>query len=874
MNLRRFMFSCVPLCLSLAVPFAAPVRADQAIYTDSLQNSWQNWSWASVNLASGSPVHTGADAIAITAASYSALYLHHDPQATTSNASLTFWINGGPIGGGGQSLQVQATLSGAPQKAYALTPPTANTWVQVVIPLSALGVAGNANFDGFWIQDTTGQSTVPAFSVDDITLVTGPPTPTGPVTIAVDAKAGRHAISPLVYGVAYGDAQSLADLNAPLNRLGGNNTSRYNWNLDADNRAADYYFESIGDTPVGQTIVPGKRGDTFIATSQAGGAQAMLTIPTIGWVAKLTPNGDKLASFSVKKYGAQQATDPYMPDAGNGIFPNGSLVTGNDPSDADVPNSVDLEGGWISHLTSKWGTATQGGLSYYIMDNEPSIWYSTHRDVHPVGPTMDEIKNDILAYGAKVKSLDPSASVVGPEEWGWNGYLYSGFDQQYLGAHNYQGHPDRDAHGGQDYLPWLLDQLHQNDVATGKRLLDVFSVHFYPQNGEFSNAVDAATAQRRSRSTRQLWDPNYVSESWINDKVMLIPRLRSWVNTYYPGTKIGLTEYNWGAEGDMNGATTQADIYGIFGREGLDLATRWTMPAAGSPVYLAMKLYRNYDGHKSGFGDQSVSDTAPDPDTVSSFAAVRSSDGALTITVINKNLSSAAPVTVSLANFAPGKAAQAWQLAGGAVSRLTDLPVASSALSLTVPAESVTLLVVPPAQVVQKLAASADAPVRAGQYADTNYGTSPLLNCKRQTSDSQSAYNWADYLKFDLTGVTTAPQQALLTLTVNPASRPSRGFETIQLYAVADTSWTESGLTWNNAPGLNRADFSSAGTLLSVLSVPMASGTVSFNLTSFVLANLGKVVGLQLVDKSASGNYLAFNSREAVSGAPQLTLSY
>ena len=61
-----------------------------------------------------------------------------------------------------------------------------------------------------------------------------------------------------------------------------------------------------------------------------------------------------------------------------------------------------------------------------------------------------------------------------------------------------------------------------------------------------------------------------------NNILMLIPRMKGWVASYYPGTKIGITEYNWGAEGYINGATAQADILGIFGREGLDLATRWT----------------------------------------------------------------------------------------------------------------------------------------------------------------------------------------------------------------------------------------------------------------------------------------------------------
>src|SRR5205085_5735104 len=142
--------------------------------------------------------------------------------------------------------------------------------------------------------------------------------------------------------------------------------------------------------------------------------------------------------------------------------------------------------------------------------------------------------------------------------------------------------------------------------------------------------------------TRQLWDPNYVDQSWIastgidGGKVNLINRMKAWVGSYYPGTRIGITEYNWGAEGHMNGATTQADILGIFGREGLDLANRWTTPGTDTPTYKAIKLYRNYDDKGSAFGETSVRADAPDSDRLSAFAAVRASDGALTVMVVSK----------------------------------------------------------------------------------------------------------------------------------------------------------------------------------------------------------------------------------------------
>ena len=66
--------------------------------------------------------------------------------------------------------------------------------------------------------------------------------------VSVDAAANRHAINPNIYGVAFATAAQLQDLNAPLNRMGGNNTSRYNWQLNADNKDQDWYFESIGDS--------------------------------------------------------------------------------------------------------------------------------------------------------------------------------------------------------------------------------------------------------------------------------------------------------------------------------------------------------------------------------------------------------------------------------------------------------------------------------------------------------------------------------------------------------------------------------------------------------------------------------------------------
>src|SRR5260370_2648751 len=146
--------------------------------------------------------------------------------------------------------------------------------------------------------------------------------------------------------MGFGSAADLADLNWPGKRSGGNAEAGYNGQANASNRAADYFFESIGEA----SSVPGEHADTFISDTKAAGAQAMITVPIIGWVAKLGPTRGKLASFSVAKYGPQQWTDPWMPDAGNGTRSDGSMIANNDPNDASMQVDSPFQVAWLHHL--------------------------------------------------------------------------------------------------------------------------------------------------------------------------------------------------------------------------------------------------------------------------------------------------------------------------------------------------------------------------------------------------------------------------------------------------------------------------------------------------------------------------------------------
>lgn len=778
--------------------FAASVGAqtNQSIYTDALQNGWDDWSWsATLDFNSSAQFHSGAKAIAVNLNGWGGLSLHHADINTSNYTNLTFWVHGGATGG--QQLKIFAELGTTPQSSLNLPTLTANTWQQITFSLAALGVANQPNFARFSIQNNT-DSTAPTFYVDDMALVTNshpsagvtltaptsgtsffalatialaatvntnghiinkvqfyngatllgedlsPPygytwsnvsvgnytlvakltfdsgTPSAgildsppanisvisnmPVTITVNAALNVHPINPMIYGVAFATSNQLAELNATLNRSGGNTESRYNWQLNAHNRGADWYFESIPDSP----NAAGGTAHNHITQSKNGGAQPMLTIPMLGWVPKLTADRSYLASYPISKYGPQTDHDTsyYLwNDFGNGVGTNTTnhtswVITTNDPTDANFLTNSLYQQAFVAHITNRWGAATNGGVRFYCLDNEHTLWYSTHRDIHPIGPTMQEIRDKMFDYGARVKSVDPNALLVAPEEWGWPGYLYSGFDWQWAGAHgDYDpAHfPDRSANGGWDYGPWLLDQARRFEQTNGYRLLDVFTFHIYPQGAnESGNDVSTTTQLGRNRSTRALWDTNYVDQSWINSVIKLIPRMKDWVATFYPGTKIGVTEYNWGAENHINGATAQADILGIFGREGLDYATRWTTPASTTPTFKAMKMYRNYDGNKSTFGDQSVSANGPNPDSIACFAARRSSDGALTIMAINKQIGTNASVNISLAGFLPSGTAQVWQLtSANTIAHLSDLTFSGGTFSNTLPAQSVTLFVLP-----------------------------------------------------------------------------------------------------------------------------------------------------------------------------------
>jgi hypothetical protein len=528
-------------------------------------------------------------------------------------------------------------------------------------------------------------------------------------SIAVDVAAGVHPISRDIYGMNFADEALAKELKLPVRRWGGNATTRYNYALDETNRGSDWYFENVPGNADPATLPDGSETDQFVEQDRRTGTASLLTVPLIGWVPRAR---DYSCGFSIAKYGPQQGADTqWRPDCGNGVKADGGNVTGNDPHDTSVEAGAGYVHDWLTHLTGKYGTASAGGVRYYNLDNEPDIWHATHRDVHPTGASYDEMRDQTYTIAGAVKAADPGAKTLGPVGWGWNSLTLSGLDQQTCsiqGGSCWSNPPDRAAHGGVDFGAWYLQQMRAYQQAHGVRLVDYYDNHWYPQESgvAFGNGNDPATNALRLRSTRNLWDPSYVDESWINQATQLIPRMRQTVAANYPGTKTAVTEYNWGALDSLNGALAQADVLGIFGREGLDLAALWSPPSATQPGAFAFRMFLNYDGQGSAFGDTSVQAVSGDQDKLSGYAAKRA-DGTLTLVLVNKtgdDLTSG----VTLKNLARSGHAQVYRYSAANLAAITHEPDVTvtpapvcatcppqSTLATTFPANSITTLVIP-----------------------------------------------------------------------------------------------------------------------------------------------------------------------------------
>ena len=328
---------------------------------------------------------------------------------------------------------------------------------------------------------------------------------------------------------------------------------------------------------------------------------------------------------------------------------------------------------WITRLRDTSAKSPQRcrlgrKIEMYILDNEPNLWNITHRDVHPVPLTYDELLDRTIRYGTAIREADPDAVIAGPAEWGWSGYFFSAKDTSEGGCST------RIATRTATFrcCPGTLQHLAEHEKSTGRAILDVVDCALLPAgSGVYGGGerTDPEGAALRIRSTRALWDPTYRDESWIKEHVNLIPRLKDWIAKNYPGRGISIGEWNFGGEDHISGALAIAEALGRFGQQGVTSAFYWPSFAPRTAGFHAFRAFRNFDGKGGRFLDLSVPTEAPND--VSLFASTDASATHVVAVVLNLD-----PVFATQADIDVTKCGQVTQERafryGSDVSALTE----------------------------------------------------------------------------------------------------------------------------------------------------------------------------------------------------------
>ena len=524
----------------------------------------------------------------------------------------------------------------------------------------------------------------------------------GEIRFVVDGSRS-HPISRFIYGlnVRHTDAFGTNDTSATtLNRLGGNRFTAYNWVTNESNCGADCGDAFPNDLYLSWNLEDPLERGAFVrsaieGTLAHGTAGLVVTVPIAGYVAA--------------DHGGSTLPLPVAPDVNTPAVPNAhfkrsqpSNPRGPDP-EPDASEPVVYQDDFVKWIERDYGEATKDPLRpiFFQLDNEPDLWGSTHpqirgltRSGEPALLGFEELVTRTVDYAAAIKDVIPSARVLSPPIANWFGFWGL-------------GHEKRPA-GYDWYIDYYLDRLREAHETEGRRLVDVLAVHWYPEGlnecrpGEtpcwsdrFTNDWQPQTPsviEARLQGPRSLWDPGFTEKSWVSENVpgcwglacpvQLLPRLKTSIDEHYPGTGIAVTEYYFGRGGDISGGIAQADVLGVFGREGVTAAALW--PAAqvyawNAPdgtcygdvecstlayecVLAAFAAYLDYDGEGGRFGDMSISAVTNDVERTSVYASVDTSNpGRMVMMALNKTPVEQA-VEVAISDAGPFSRAEVYRV--------------------------------------------------------------------------------------------------------------------------------------------------------------------------------------------------------------------
>ncbi|MDE3245445.1 MAG: hypothetical protein KGN80_05105, partial [Acidobacteriota bacterium] len=490
-----------------------------------------------------------------------------------------------------------------------------------------------------------------------------------------------HPISRWVYGFNGGDWTTMPS-GTTLGRLGGNRWTAYNWETNASNAGSDWGPYS-SDSYLSSSPVPGEAVRPFVANAQSANAAIIVTVPIQGWVA-----ADEAGNVNVNN------------PVSSRFFPNLPKKPTAPATTPDTTDAKTYQDEFVHWLDFKFPTAKTDANRpiFYMLDNEPDLWNSTHLEVQRTALRYDQFLPLSIASAGAIKDQIPQALLFGPVSYGWNGFV------------NLQNAPDAGAHG--DFLEYYLSQMKTASQSQGRRLLDVLDLHWYSEaQGGGVRVVNpdnsAAVAAARIQAPRSLWDATYTETSWItqwstNGPIELIPRMMAKIAAQYPGTKLAFSEYNHGGEDHISGALAEADCLGIFGRESVFAANVWPLQSSRSFLFGAFRIFRNYDGVGAAFGDTSFEALASDNAKASVYGSFDGGHPERVVTVLLNKDTVSHTAGLALTHTQAFSAAQVYQITaaspvqGDSVvpQHLGNIPITKvNAFVMTLPAWSITVVV-------------------------------------------------------------------------------------------------------------------------------------------------------------------------------------
>ena len=437
------------------------------------------------------------------------------------------------------------------------------------------------------------------------------------VNVSVDTSLDRKAISRYIYGI--NDTASLSGVRATALNQTGNDFMTYNWENNYSNAGESYLAANrdvIADRYNRQSSDPAVAADGLITTANHNHIDfTIASLPTIGYVAAdsygpLLNSEVAPSDRWVKTYTSKQGEYSLLPDK-------------ND-------DAVYIDE-YLNYIINYYGKSAFGGISAYSVGGDSFAW-SKEFPLASDNFTVEDYMQKTLDMAEMVKKADSNALVIGggfesiescasfAENAGWSKYKndYSWF------------------------VDFYLYELNKASQQNGKRLIDIIDVKYFPEEKtEYGISIISETSpeanKMRIQAVRALWDGSYSKEGENKEFFPLLPTFQASINEYYPGTKLALTEYNFGGGNNITGGIAQVDALGCFAEEGVFLAC--LSPDKNDDTtyqYSAINLFTNYDGNGGEFGDVSVRAENNNEEICSSFAAI-DNEGVLNVVLTNKS---------------------------------------------------------------------------------------------------------------------------------------------------------------------------------------------------------------------------------------------